>query len=120
MVLVSCIVPGATVALLAKRLGLAAPHAPSPGAEIELVSRREFPGEFRWYGVDPVSAVAGADLRGLELPEGCLVTLIVRGGDLIPPKGSTVLAPGDHVCVFVPHAERALLDLLFGAVQEED
>ena len=118
VVLVSSLVPGATVVWLAKRLGLAAPHAPSPSAQVELVSLREFPGEFLWYHVDAVSAVAGSDLRDLSLPEGCLVTLIVRGPSLVVPKGSTALRPGDHVCVFVPPAEKPLLDLLFGGAAE--
>ena len=109
---------GATVVWLAKRLGLAAPHAPSPSAQVELVSLREFPGEFLWYHVDAVSAVAGSDLRDLSLPDGCLVTLIVRGPSLVVPKGSTALRPGDHVCVFVPPAEKPLLDLLFGGAAE--
>lgn len=120
VVLVSSVIPGATVVALARRLGLAVPHAPSPSAHVELVSLRDFPGEFVWYHVEPSSAVAGSDLRGLELPEGCLVTLIVRGPDLLVPKGSTLLLAGDHVCVFVPPSERPLLDLFFGGEYDVD
>ncbi|MFO0688407.1 MAG: potassium/proton antiporter [Myxococcota bacterium] len=119
VVLVSSVVPGATVVGLARRLGLVAPHAPSPAAEVELVSLQDFPGEFVWYHVDESSVVAGADLRGLALPDGCLVTLIVRDRELVVAKGSTALRPGDHVCVFVPPAERSLLDLLFGGSVDE-
>jgi len=119
VVLVSSVVPGATVVWLAKRLGLAVPHAPSVAADIELVSLREFPGEFVWYHVDAASAVAGSSLRDLELPEGCLVNMIVRGRDLVVPKGSTGLQIADHVCVFVPPAEKPLVDLLFGGPAEE-
>ncbi|MBK7950931.1 MAG: potassium/proton antiporter [Deltaproteobacteria bacterium] len=119
VVLVSSLVPGATVVGLARRLGLVASHAPSPSADVELVSLHDFPGEFVWYYVDASSAVAGADLRSLSLPEGCLVTLIVRGHELVVAKGSTALRPGDHVCVFVPPAERGLLDLLFGGSVDE-
>jgi potassium/hydrogen antiporter len=117
IVLASSLVPGATVVWLARRLGLAADHAPAPEAHVELVSLRDLPGEFIWYHVDPVSAVAGTDLRTLALPEGCLVSLIERGRDLVVPKGSTRLEPGDHVCVYVLPAERALLDLLFGGAE---
>lgn len=120
VVLVSSLIPGATVVWLAKRLGLAVPHAPSPSAHVELVSLRDFPGEFVWYHVETSSAVAGSDLRGIDLPEGCLVTLIVRANELVVPKGSTSLRPGDHVCVFVPPSERGLLDLLFGGEADVD
>lgn len=119
VVLVSSLVPGATVVALARRLGLAVAHAPSPSAHVELVSLRDFPGEFVWYHVETSSAVAGSDLRGIEMPEGCLVTLIVRQDVLVVPKGSSVLEPGDHVCVFVPPSERSLLDLLFGGEADE-
>ena len=90
----------------------------APSAHIELVSLRELSGEFVWYHVEAVSAVAGSDLRTLELPEGCLVTLIERGRDVVVPKGSTRLEPGDHVCVYVLPAERTLLDLLFGGAED--
>lgn len=118
IVLVSSLVPGATVVWLARRLGLAAVQRPAPQAHVELVSRRDLPGEFVWYHVDPVSAVAGTDLRTLALPEGCLVTLIERGQNLVVPKGSTRLEPGDHVCVYVLPAEGALLNLLFGGPED--
>ena len=120
VVLVCSVVPGASVVWLAKRLGLAAPHVPSPSAQVELVSLRDFPGEFVWYHVEASSAVAGSDLRGIALPESCLVTLIVRDDALLVGKGSTTLRPGDHVCVFVPPSERPLLDLLFGGPEGED
>jgi cell volume regulation protein A len=113
-VLVNSFVPGATVAWLARRLGLADPSPPPPTASIELVSLRDFPGDFVWYHVSPVSAVAREHVRDLPLPEGCLVTLVVRGAELIVPRGSTQLLPDDQVCVFATPESRLLLDLLFG------
>ena len=118
-VLVSSFVPGATVAWLARRLGLADAQPPSPAASIELVSLREFPGDFIWYYVAPVSAAAEAAVRDLSLPEGCLITLIVRERNVLVPKGSTELRAGDHVCAFVPPEARGLLDLLFGGAAED-
>jgi cell volume regulation protein A len=118
-VLVSSFVPGATVAWLARRLGLADAQPPSPAASIELVSLREFPGDFIWYYVAPVSAAGDALVRDLSLPEGCLITLIVRDRSVLVPKGSTELRAGDHVCAFVPAEARDLLDLLFGGAAED-
>jgi potassium/hydrogen antiporter len=113
--LASSLVPGATVAWLARRLGLGRVGGPLPPASIELVSRRHYPGDFVWYAVSHASAVAGAAVRDLPLPETCLLVLILRRDALVPARGETVLREGDQVCVFVPVAERPLLDLLFGA-----
>jgi cell volume regulation protein A len=63
--------------------------------------------------------VAETHVRDLPLPEGCLVTLIVRDPEVLVPRGSTKLKPGDHVCVFVRADGRALLDLLFGGASGE-
>jgi cell volume regulation protein A len=118
VVLASSFVPGATVGWVAQRLGLAAEGPPAAAASVELVSLRELPGDFVWYHVSPASAVADTHVRDLPLPDGCLVTLIVRERDVVVPRGSTELLPGDEVCVFILPAERGLLDLLFGGATE--
>lgn len=119
VVLASSFVPGATVGWAARRLGIADPGPPPPPASVELVSLRELPGDFVWYHVAPASAVAGAEMRDLPLPEGCLVTLVLRGGDVVVPRGGTALVPGDQVCVFVLPEDRRLLDLLFGGASDQ-
>ena len=119
VVLASSFVPGATVGWAARRLGIADPGPPTPVASVELVSLRELPGEFIWYHVSVASAVSETHVRDLPLPEGCLVTLIVREQDVVVPRGSAELRPGDHVCVFVLPEGRALLDLLFGGTAED-
>jgi cell volume regulation protein A len=83
-------------------------------AAVELISMRDFPGEFAWYRVEAASAVADAFVRDLALPEGCLVTLVVRGREVVVPRGSTQLLRGDEVCVFVTPEARVWLDLIFG------
>jgi len=118
VVLASSFVPGATVGWTARRLGIADPGPPPPSVSVELVSLRELPGDFVWYHVAPASAVAGTFVRDLPLPEGCLVTLVVRDRDVVVPRGSTELRPGDQVCAFVLPEGRALLDLLFGGASE--
>lgn len=119
VVLASSFVPGATVGWAARRLGLADPGPPPPPIRVDLVSLRELPGDFVWYHVVQASAVAGTFVRDLPLPEGSLVTMVVRDRDVVVPRGSTRLEPGDQVCVFVLPEARALLDLLFGGSAEE-
>ncbi len=115
VVLATSFVPGATVGWAARRLGIASPTPPPAAASVELVSLRELPGEFVWYHVSSASAVAGAFVRELPLPDGCLVTMIVRDRDVVVPRGSTALRPDDQVCVFALPEGRSLLDLLFGS-----
>ena len=118
VVLASSFVPGATVGPVARWLGIPEPRPPAAPVRVELVSLRELPGDFVWYHVASASAVAEAFVRDLPLPEGCLVTLVLRGRDVVVPRGSTQLVAGDQVCVFVLPEGRALLDLLFGGTAE--
>jgi len=119
VVLVNSFVPGATMSWLARRLGLARSGAPAPAATVELVSLGEFPGQFVWYHVSPVSAAAETYVRDLGLPEGSTVALVVRGPEVIVPRGSTLLRPGDQVCAFATPETRAWLDLVFGGAQDD-
>jgi cell volume regulation protein A len=114
VVLVNAFIPGATVAWAARRLGLSRAPQPTPAATIELVASSDLPGEFVWYYVAPASAAAGASLSELALPESCVVTMILRAGGIVPPRGATTLQIGDHVCIFLTAEDRTLLDLLFG------
>ena len=45
-------------------------------------------------GREIVDATAG-------LPDGVVIGAISRGGDLVTPRGTTVIRPGDHVVVFL-------------------
>jgi cell volume regulation protein A len=119
VVLVNSLLPGATVAWVARRLGLAEIARPAPPASIELVSLREYPGEFVWYYVSRVSAVAGALVRDLPLPDGCVMVMLLRADAVIPARGETSLREGDHVCIFITPEHRTFLDLLFGREEGE-
>jgi len=46
------------------------------------------------------SQVAGKALRDLALPKGSLIGSIIRGDDLMIPRGDSVIRPGDEVIVF--------------------
>jgi len=118
VVVVNSLLPGATVTWLARRCGVAQPLPSMPPASVELISLRDYPNEFVWYTVHHVSAVAGAPVRDLPLPPGCVLTLLLRGDEVIAPRGDTQIATGDHVCVFVASGDRPLLDLLFGQAED--
>ena len=44
--------------------------------------------------------------------------LVVRGHDLVPPRGPTVLLSGDHVYVFTRPEEKALVKQVPGSLEQ--
>jgi cell volume regulation protein A len=119
VVVVSTLLQGAPIRWLAGRLELVVPGPPSPRAVLEIVSRDPLAGEVLSFYVEPEAAVAGSAISDLPFPEGATVMLIVRGHELVPPRGPTALEPGDHVYVFAKPEESALVKLLFGRQEEE-
>jgi CPA2 family monovalent cation:H+ antiporter-2 len=53
------------------------------------------------FGVRPGHAVNGAHVRDLGLPRDALVSVIVRGGEAVAPRGSTRIRPGDRLHILV-------------------
>lgn len=118
VVVVSALIPGATVGWTARRLGLESPEPPPPLAVVEIEPLGPVRGELLSFYIDEALSVAGERLADLPFPPSASAMLIVRGQELIAPKGNTVLQPGDHVHVFAPAEDRALLHLLFGRAEE--
>lgn len=114
VVVVSAFMPGATVSWLARRLDLESNEPPAAQAVLEIESMQPLNGELMSFYVDDALAVAGARLSEVPFPEGSGVTLIVRGRDLVPARGRTVLTPGDHVYIFTRAEEREMIALMFG------
>ena len=52
-------------------------------------------------------------MRELGLPRSALIAAITRGGETIPPRGSTRLEAGDMLFVLVPRDKRADLEDVF-------
>lgn len=115
IVVVSTIVPGATIVALARRLKLGDLDAPAPAAHIEMHSRRRLEGDIFVYRIDPAVAVCGAKLSELAFPVDATVLLIVRGDLLIPARGNTRLEAGDYVYAFCRSTDEPALGLLFGS-----
>ena len=42
-------------------------------------------------------------MRELGLPRTAIVAVVERGKDSIPPRGSTLIEPGDRLFVLAPH-----------------
>jgi cell volume regulation protein A len=115
IVVVSSIVPGATLRPVTRWLGLTVPDRPAPAAILEINSTQLLNGELSSFTIDPTVAVCGARLSEIEFPKGSSVVLVVRGRELIAPKGDTTLQADDHVYVFFRPEDRAMVELLFGS-----
>lgn len=118
VVVVSAFLPGSTVAWVTRRFGLERSEPPRPPAILEVESRQPLSGALVSYQVDPALPVAGVSLSELPLPEGASVALVVRGRDLLPARGTTVLEPGDHVYLIVRPEDESLIELMFGRSEE--
>ena len=118
VVLVSAVTQGWSLPFVARWLKLAEPVDPVPPISLEVNALRHVDGEIVEYTVAPSARVAGQALRDLALPDGVVVTLLVRNGEVMMPRGATNLRPGDHVFIAMRTRLKALIDRLFDPYAE--
>lgn len=117
IVVVSAIVPGGTVGWATRKFGLESGDPPPPPAALEISSTQLLRGEILSFYIDPAVAVCGVEVQDIPFPPESSALLIMRGDELIAPRGGTVLEQGDHVYVFAAPEEAGLLQLMFGRPQ---
>ena len=100
-VLLSTLIQGTTFEPAARLLGATTtePAMPRPLAEAGTI--RRLGAEILEYPIGDDDAVVGARVRDLGLPREAVVNVIVRGGEAIPPRGSTILRAGDRLHVLL-------------------
>ncbi|HEX2254578.1 MAG TPA: potassium/proton antiporter [Thermoanaerobaculia bacterium] len=118
VVVVNALVPGTAVAWLARRLRLVSDRPPPPKAVLEITSTQWLDGEVVSYFIRPELPVCGVPLADVPLPGTARVMLILRGNELVAPRGDTVLEEGDHVYLFCKPEDEAWLHLAFGRQEE--
>jgi trk system potassium uptake protein TrkA len=69
--------------------------------------------------VDPTAIAVGKQLSHLALPRECQVAAIIRKGELIIPRGDTVLEAADEVLAVVHASQAAQLAAILGPHHEE-
>jgi cell volume regulation protein A len=111
VVVVSTLVQGTTLEWVAGRLGVLslAPPTVAPPLEVAPLSSLELVD----FDVAPDHAIAGVAVRALGLPRSALVAVVARGEEAIPPRGSTVIQPGDRLFVRAPHGLRPEIEDVF-------
>ncbi len=120
-VLLSILVQGSTLGIVAKWLDLSEPARPKPLFSLELITMAHSDYDLVVVDLpDPPEAV-GPRIRDLQLPSGAVIALITRGGEVVLPKGNTRLQGWDQVSVMAhaPDAEAVRTALLepFGQPQ---
>ena len=96
-VALSTLLQGATFEPLAQRLGVTTNEPALPRPLTEAGTIRRLGAEVVEYELAPDDAVVGARVRDLGLPREANVTVLVRGDQAIPPRGSTRLRAGDRL-----------------------
>jgi len=111
VVLVSVTLQGTTLERVATRLDVVvpSPQAHQPPLEVGALSELDLVD----FLVAPDHAIAGSAVRELGLPRTAIVAVVVRGDDSIPPRGSTVIEPGDRLYVLAPHADLPAVEDVF-------
>ena len=119
IVVVNALVPGTTVPWVTRRLGLESGEPPAPKAVLAIESATPLDGDILSFHVGDALMVAGVPLSELPFPDGAAVMLIVRGRQLVAPRGNATLERGDHVYVFAKREDRNEILLMFGRPEED-
>lgn len=105
-VLLSILVQGSTLGLLGRWLKLFVPPRPEPLVSLELITMAHSDYDLVVIDIPPPPGAPGPRIRDLALPEGAIISLITRNGEVILPKGKTRLHGWDQVSVLA-HAPDA-------------
>ena len=97
VVLTSALVQGLTAMPVIRKLGLPAQDGPS--RSVEIMPLEDAGVDVAEVVVDADSSVAGRLLSDSGVPEGLLVSAIVRGDRVLVPRGSTRLLVGDLLVI---------------------
>jgi cell volume regulation protein A len=106
VVVLSTVVQGSTFEPLAHRLGLTTSEPALPRPLVETGIIQELGGDVFAYRVDAKDVVVGHMVKELGLPRDALVNLIVRSGEALPPRGSTVIEAGDELHLLIRREAR--------------
>jgi len=113
VVLLSAIQAG-SVRAATRIAGLQEAAPPPPEATIEIASMRTHDASVACYHIDTRAAVAGVTVADVPFPPDAAIMLIVRGAQLVPPRGDVQLEQGDHVYIFCKPEDEPAVALWFG------
>ena len=113
VVVIGSFIPGMTVRWLPRLLRLEEPVHPEPAASIDITTSEPMREEQRTFFISPTSPAVDRTLSELPLPQDVTIMLIVRGSELIAPRGTTRLVVGDHAFVLCSRDHVAAVTAIF-------
>ena len=105
MVVISTLLTGPTLPSLSRRLGVTRELEPR-SLDLEVAPLERVAADLLQVTISPVSRLHGVEVGELRLPEGSLVSMLVRDGKAIVPERRTVLRRGDDLLVVAPRGLR--------------
>lgn len=64
--------------------------------------------------IAPGALAAGVAVKDLKLPHNCIISGIIRHGEMVLPRGVTTLEEGDEILALIDEAARGQLDNMSG------
>jgi cell volume regulation protein A len=111
VVVTSTILQGTTLEYVAGKLGLLSQGPSVQPAPIELSATSRL--ALLDFAVAPGDSIAGVPVREIGLPRSALIAAVSRGDDSIPPRGSTIIEPGDLLYIITPQSRRVEVEDTF-------
>jgi trk system potassium uptake protein TrkA len=66
----------------------------------------------------PGAYAVGVAVKDLHLPPNCIISGIIRHGEIVIPRGITTLEDGDEILALVDDAARTHLEKILGRPEE--
>jgi cell volume regulation protein A len=120
VVVVSAVIPGASIIPVALRSGLAKRSKPAPGAALELHLMKKLDRELLEFTIEADSPVRGRNLREVPLPDSTAIVLIVRADEPVAARGSTSLKTDDRLYIVCPPQDLKAVRCCFDARPRAD
>ena len=101
-VVLSCVLQGTTITKVAGWLKLLVPPTPRSPYSLELLTTSQTDVDMFELSIEEKATCCCKKIMDLHLPEGVLITSIVRDDKLISPQGNTEIQPNDILFILAP------------------
>lgn len=105
VVLTSALIQGGTLPWFVRRLNLETDAPAVPAEVLEFSPVGQTNADMLSFQVTGESPLLGTTLRDVPLPAGATVSVLVRGQQILAPRGSTRFEEGDHIYILVQHED---------------
>lgn len=120
VVLTSALVQGSTITYVAAKLGLSTTARPTSPHTLELVSMGKANAEMIEFIVRHDHELIGKFLKEITLPDNVLINAIIRGNNLVTPRGDTKICEGDILYILTDKRSKSdLRELLKPKIVQE-